>query len=142
MSEATLSGTPSNAAGAESSRRRAFSFGRAAKIKSSRRFQEVFASPDKRVGRFVVVWSAAGASESGESRLGIVASKRTFRHAVERNRAKRLIRESFRSLRDEIRGGPRDFVIIAKRKILDVKCGDVREDMRRIVSGAEGEKRC
>lgn len=137
MSEATLSGSPSNAAGAESSRRRAFSFGRASKIKSSRRFQEVFASPDKRVGRFVVVWSGTGTSESGESRLGIVASKRTFRHAVERNRAKRLIRESFRQIRPEFAGPPRDFVVIAKRRILEAKCGDVREDMRKAMTPKE-----
>lgn len=141
MSEAALSGSHSKAAGAEPSRRRAFSFGRTAKIKSSRRFQEVFASPDKRVGRFIVMWSGAGTAESGESRIGIVASKRTFRHAVERNRAKRLIRESFRLLRPEFRGAPRDFVVVAKRRILDAKSGDVREDMRRIVCSG-GAARC
>ena len=85
---------PGQAVGTETSRRRAFLFGKSARIASRQRFEALWDGAAKRVGRYVVAWSDA--SETAESRLGVVASKRTFRHAVDRNRVKRLLRESYR----------------------------------------------
>jgi ribonuclease P protein component len=48
----------------------------------------------------------------GFARLGIAVSKRNARLAVERNRLKRLLRESFRQ--SPIRKLPIDLVILAK----------------------------
>jgi ribonuclease P protein component len=36
------------------------------------------------------------------ARLGLVVSKRALRRAVDRNRAKRVLRETFRTLREEL----------------------------------------
>ena len=42
----------------------------------------------------------ARASEAGEVRLGLIVAKRVLRRAVDRNRAKRVLRESFRRRAD------------------------------------------
>lgn len=48
------------------------------------------------------------------ARLGIIASKRIAPRAVDRNRAKRLVREAFRSLRHGL--GGRDVVVQLRRR--------------------------
>lgn len=58
-------------------------------------FDAVFQKPDKRVSA-APLWLAARASPAGVSRLGLVVGKKMLRRAVDRNRAKRAIRESFR----------------------------------------------
>ena len=80
--------------GAETPRRRAFLFPRAARIASRRRFEELYASPSKRAGRYLVAFHAP--SETSSHRLGVTAAKRTFRDAWQRNRAKRQLREAWR----------------------------------------------
>jgi len=53
------------------------------------------------------------AGNGGENaRLGIIASKRSFPRAVDRNRVKRLVREAFR--RHAIRMRKLDLVVLAK----------------------------
>lgn len=54
----------------------------------------------------------ARANADGEPRLGLVISTRCARAAVERNRLKRLVRESFRHNRGRLRG--LDIVVIGK----------------------------
>jgi len=43
-------------------------------------------------------------NETGQGRLGLAVSKKNCRLAVGRNRLKRIIRESFRSHRNELKG--------------------------------------
>ena len=64
--------------------------------------------------------------ESGQ--YGLTASKRTFKHAVDRNRAKRLLRTWIR-----IAELPKDFDIlfIAKAKILETTLKDGVAQMRK-----------
>ena len=120
--------------GAVTSRRRAFLFPRSARIASRRRFEELYASDTKRVGRYLVAWHAP--SESASHRLGVTAAKRTFRDAHERNRAKRLMREAFRRLRPSFAGGPWDLVLVAKRRILEAKEPEVRADLEKVCRAA------
>lgn len=93
-------------------------------------FQRVFANKTNIVSKFMVVWICEGTSGEG-LRLGVVASKRTFRRAVDRNRAKRLLRESFRLNRAKI-NMDLDLVIIARRKILSAKRQDVEQEFIRL----------
>ncbi|MDR1361083.1 MAG: ribonuclease P protein component [Rickettsiales bacterium] len=61
---------------------------------------------------------------SGDARFGLTATKRTFKHAVDRNRAKRLLRAWLRA--NEARLNPElDYVFIARAPILetDLKTG-------------------
>ena len=90
-------------------------------------FQKVFANKTNVVGKYMVIWSVDVTANSG-LRLGVVASKRTFRRAVDRNRAKRLLREAFRLNKSDF-NIDRDLVIVARRRILDAKRQDVEQEL-------------
>jgi len=92
-------------------------------------------------------------NESGHHRLGITASKRVARHAVDRNRMKRLLREMYRLSEATLQGiEPKyDWVFNAKRSLLKVKLADALEDFQRIAvavarggreaGGSDGQKK-
>lgn len=61
--------------------------------------------------------------------MGVVTSKRSLRQAVQRSRARRLLREAFRLLRPQLKTGF-DMVLIARWKIDGVKCDIVQRDLR------------
>ena len=67
--------------------------------------------------------------------MGVIASRRTFRRAVDRARAKRLLRESFRLNRQRLRGTGR-IVLVARRRILGVKRDAVDADLMRLARKA------
>jgi ribonuclease P protein component len=75
-------------------------------------------------------------NESGHHRLGITASKRVARLAVDRNRMKRLLREMFRLSGEMLQGSEPhyDWVFNAKRSLLKVKLADSLEDFQRIAA--------
>ena len=86
-------------------------------------------------------------NEAGQHRLGITASKRVARLAVDRNRMKRLLREMFRLSEGTLQGvePPLDWVLNAKRSLLKVKLADALVDFQKIVvavanSGRSGER--
>lgn len=98
-------------------------------IALSAEFREAFDSGISLVGRFMVVWPRK--ADNAASRLGVIASKRTFAKAVNRNRAKRMIREAFRLNRGRLREGY-DFVIVARRRILKATLEDIEKDLLRL----------
>ncbi len=55
-------------------------------------------------------------NEQPQARLGIIASKRVAPRAVDRNRAKRMVREAFRKLRHSL--GSVDVVVQLRRCVL------------------------
>ncbi len=64
----------------------------------------------------------------GDSRYGVTASKKTG-IAVERNRARRVIKEAFRALCPELKEGY-DLVFVARGRTSRVKTQDVQRAMR------------
>ncbi len=49
-------------------------------------------------------------------RLGVAISKRIFKKAVDRNRTKRIVRETFRKLKAKLQLAGLDIVVIAKKQ--------------------------
>lgn len=92
-------------------------------------FRAVFDAEHSEAGRFVVVWAAGHDTATGV-RMGVIASKRTFRRAVDRSRAKRLLREAFR-LNAERFADNVDLILVARRRILEAGCAEVEADLIR-----------
>jgi ribonuclease P protein component len=69
-------------------------FGPDRRLLSKREFDRVFDAGRKAFARGLVLY--VDASPTGAARLGLVTSRR-FGNAVQRNRARRLLREAFRS---------------------------------------------
>jgi len=96
-------------------------------------FKEAFDTGRKFPGRFMVMWIRE--SPDTGLRAGVVAAKKSFPKAVERSRAKRLLREAFRLNRFRLIEG-RDLVLLARRSILDAKCAQVEADLMALVGKA------
>ncbi|MCF7982872.1 MAG: ribonuclease P protein component [Thiohalocapsa sp.] len=77
------------------------------RLKRSSEFRHVFADPIRSADRYFtilarprcsgIVSPATGVMDSGQQRLGLAISRKCAPRAVDRNRIKRLIRESFRN---------------------------------------------
>ena len=79
-------------------------------------------------GRLMTVFLLANGSET--DRLGIAATRK-LGNAVQRNRAKRLVREAFR--RNKLQAGL-DIVVVPKREILAADYVNVEADYRAILN--------
>ncbi len=66
----------------------------------------------------------------GVGRVGTVASKRTFHDAVQRNRARRLLREAYRTQRVHLQPGVQ-LILLGRRRILQATSREVTEEFRR-----------
>jgi ribonuclease P protein component len=121
------------------------------KLRKSAEFRSVYEGGKRFDGRLMTAFIRR--NEAGHHRLGITASKRVARLAVDRNRMKRLLREMFR-LSEGTLGGVEpyyDWVLNTKRSLLKVKLADSLEDFQRIVaavaksgrdaSGSDGQKK-
>jgi ribonuclease P protein component len=87
------------------------SFKRSFRLTKATDFERVFSENQRAVDDlFTVLYRRNGL---GHPRLGLAIPKRQVRAATERNRLKRLIRESFRVTKEEL--SDLDIVIIARR---------------------------
>lgn len=93
----------------------------------SDRYQSVFDENRVFRGRYMVLWLKRG--EQAGRKVGVVVSKKTFHDAVDRNRAKRLLRESFRLSRDHFVCGV-EVIVVARAAIAGKKCQEVMRDLK------------
>ena len=106
-------------------------FPRQRRIRKRREFSSVFDSGQRIHGRFFTFLVVQTTLD--RSRLGIVASRK-IGGAVQRNRAKRLIREMFRTeVRLSATVAAIDLVVIPRRELLDAEFSAALEDFRNTV---------
>jgi ribonuclease P protein component len=85
----------------------------AARLLNRRDFDRVFAARQAVSNRyFRVHWAATEGSAANGARIGLAIAKRIARRAIDRNRLKRLARESFRQQRRGLK--PLDFIVLAR----------------------------
>lgn len=117
---------------AQPANRKYAGYGPACRLRRGKDFERLFETAASRVGRTMVLRALPSTTVS--SRCGVIASKRTFRRAVDRNRAKRLLREAFRLERDVL-PFPCDIVLIARKWILRCDIHAVRIDFCKLAAG-------
>lgn len=107
------------------------------RLQKRRDFLRVYAEGKRFEGRlmhaFVLPLSV------NQHKIGITASKKAIGKAVDRNRAKRLLREAFRLSRAELGelNSKYEWVLNARRGLLKVKLEKVLQDFRQIVNAVK-----
>ena len=107
-----------------------FTFSKKQRLLNASDFQKVFDNIDcKQGGKYCTLLSAR--NDRLESRLGLIAAKKNLKLAVQRNRAKRLIRESFRENRFILLRPNHRFDVIAliKNSAADVNAENMRQEL-------------
>lgn len=105
-------------------------FGREKRLLNAEQFKAVFDSPDFRLsGRYILV--LARYNQLNHARLGLIVGKKNAKLAVTRNQIKRIFRESFRLLQEQLPAV--DMVIVTRRGIADLTANELRQELARQV---------
>ena len=99
--------------------------GRKQRLIPSALFREAYDQGRRQFGRAMVLWLRAGAGAA--LRLGVVTGRKVG-GAVQRNRARRRLREAFRRNRRRF-AGPWDVVLVARRAALDASWDDLSAEL-------------
>jgi ribonuclease P protein component len=106
---------------------------RAQRIIRASLFGEAFAQKRSYAGRYMVFWIRA--AEDASLRLGVITSKKVSNRAVDRNLARRRIREIFRNHRAELSGAI-DLVVVGRRNLLSASHAEVEREFLRLAAKA------
>jgi ribonuclease P protein component len=109
-------------------------FGRDRRLTSSRDFDEVKRDGTPYRGRYCVLLVLASPGET--TRVGFVASKRGVGGAVDRNRARRRLREIVRRRFPRLPGGGFRLVLIAGSGATRASHQDLASDVERLLAAA------
>ncbi|VFP80093.1 ribonuclease P protein component [Candidatus Erwinia haradaeae] len=86
------------------------------RLLTSAHFNFVFQRPQRVSVTYITILGRL--NKLGHPRIGFSLSKKNLKHSHERNRVKRLIRESFRQNQHQLPG--MDFVVIVRRGIMSL----------------------
>lgn len=99
------------------------------RLKKKKDFQKVFSSGEMVQGETVGVLFS---KTKDKTRVGIVVSSKVSKKAVERNRVRRAVQESFRKFLPRITQ-PLDIVVLVKKKILEKSAVEVENDLEQVL---------
>ncbi len=114
------------------------------RLSRSGEFDRVYRDGSSHATRYLVLYSfPRGDEEDEEVRLGVSVSRKVG-GAVDRNRVKRVLRETFWGLSDRL-PAQHDFVLVARPEISDLIERDgsagVRSSIEEALGGSPGKKR-
>lgn len=93
-----------------------FGFSRSARLLKPAEFRHVFADAESVACRQLRLLFRP--AELGRPRIGFALTKKAVKHAVDRNRIKRVLRESFRLNQSQL--APVDIIVLARRGASDL----------------------
>lgn len=105
------------------------------KLTANWQFRKVYGEGEKLVGDYAVVFYYRNPEESQGPRFGVVASRRVG-SAVERNRAKRLLREAAQRLSGKLNHADIWIVLVAKSNIKSRTSREVMDDVGQAMANA------
>ncbi|MDR2156426.1 MAG: ribonuclease P protein component [Clostridiales Family XIII bacterium] len=94
-------------------------------IRNKKDFSRLYSKGKSAGGKYIVLFHIKNGLN--HSRHAFLASKKVGK-SVQRNRARRLLRESYRTHESRIRQGY-DILFIARKTMEGVKCGEVEKSM-------------
>ena len=112
---------------AETSNQTGMAFGRDARLRNRWQLDEMRASGRKMAGKHCVL-IINKTPPDGMRRAAFLISRRYSLKAVERNRARRLFREAFRVIYDQL--PPVWMILVPRQRMKAAKLADVMEDIR------------
>ena len=106
-------------------------------LRDTGEFQHVYRNGKRYEGVFITAFVIE--NQEPNHRLGVTASKKALGKAVQRNRAKRLLRETFRLNETSLQGlgNKYDWVLNAKAAVLTQKVNAPCEELKGIIEKVE-----
>ena len=109
-------------------------FPRRIRLLAAREYQRVFAQPERSSDAFLNV--IARSNDQGYARLGLAISRKVAPRACQRNRIKRLIRESFRVEASQLPGI--GIVVMARSSAVQCSNDEIRASFKRHIQKLVG----
>ncbi|CAN5725404.1 hypothetical protein BH20ACI3_BH20ACI3_12640 [soil metagenome] len=109
-------------------------------LRGSKEFQRVYRTGKRFEGHLLTVFVLPNSLT--QHRLGITASRKALGRAVDRNRAKRLLREAFnvtKPRRDRLKKRY-DWVLNARRSLLSLESRRASDEFEQMIASVESEE--
>lgn len=112
-----------------------FHFSKASRLLTADQYQRVFQKADSKANSQQILLLARkqeNPDKNDAARVGLVISKKSAKRAVDRNRIKRIVRDSFRHKQLNLKG--LDIVVLSRKGITEMQNKDLQQLLDRLWS--------